>query len=891
MVTNALFVGVSVLVVAAAVAPSGGRQVVSLDGEWQFALLASDTSPGDGDSVCRDGRDSGCGTVLQSGTIQVPGAWEAQGYGNETATMWTQVMTGQNTGVVGLYTKRLALSPCQAPGAQHVFMIDQGIHRHAVFKFGGKVVGEHTGYMTPFEHVLDAATTKDCCCGSSCEVEIRLDGNRACDAGGCSDALMGCMDDDIDPQGPGPWAGLNGHVTIDCRPAIYIDGGVGNIMPPHVTHPPVTTENSGKPLTVSVAFLISGGAAPASVQILDNNTGTPVSVATSTPRIKPVAGKVTINVTIPEVKLWSPENRSLYVAVVTLGPTSAPLDQATTRFGVRTVSVSDGYKLMLNGHRLFLAGYGDDAIYPRTIAAPREQSFYAEKVQFTHEHGFNFVRHHSHTLPPEYFDACDEWGIFVSPELPCAYANFFKAGNATAQELYLASWTSYIGSYRNHPSVLTWTLCNEMKMPDTFKLPGSNKTFGSQVFHDVKQALDPSRLMNDQDGACTAADARASLSFCSHQFNVGQLGCIGYNQSGSCLGGDMPTKYHDTCDTSDSHACSFKTTPTLPLISHETGNYNSFPRIQSLIEFFSASGAPVRPYWLTPAQSKLNSSGLLAEVDEWATASEQLYTLCWKIDVEDQRRNAMMSGYEWWLVTDYWTGNNGITDVFFRPKPGVANYITQFNARSIFLESGLELVYVSNDTLSVDFSLSNFGEGPLAVGSRITWSVLLDGISIKTATVATQEVVPQGELGVVASITYQLPDVGTSASMPFNGTVVGPKQITVAVEFEASSVSRPAPKNSWNATLLPRWVSVMSPTKQPIQVTDHSLQKSCGFSDCEVSSGVTAGVNDNVYLTTEITDELVTSVQAGSVVVLVQRASSSRFFKSERTNFKQACTS
>ena len=479
----------------------------------------------------------------------------------------------------------------------------------------------------------------------------------------------------------------------------------------------------------------------------------------------------------------------------------------------------------------------------------------------------------------------------MSPELPCAYGNFFKAGNATAQALYLASWTSYIGSYRNHPSVLTWTLCNEMKMPDTFKLPGSDQTFGSQVFLQVKQALDPSRLMNDQDGACTAADARPSLSFCSHQFNVGQLGCIGYNQSGSCLGGDMPTKYHDTCSTaSGSHACSFKTAPTLPMISHETGNYNSFPRIQSLIDFFNASGAPVLPYWLTPAQSKLNASGLLSEVDAWATASEQLYVLCWKIDIEDQRRNSMMSGYEWWLVTDYWTGNNGITDVFFRPKPGVADYITQFNARSIFLQDGLELVYVSNDTLTVDLSLSHFGEGPLPTGTKITWEVLMDGVSIKTATVATKQTLPQGELSVVASINCQLPDVGTSASVPFGG-LAGPKQITLTVEFAAGSAARPAPKNSWNATLFPAWVATRSPTKHPIQVTDPSLQKSCGFSDCEVSSGDVAGGDARVYLATAITDALLKRVEAGSVVVLVQGASSSRFFKSERTNFKQACAS
>ena len=88
---------------------------------------------------------------------------------------------------------------------------DAVVVSQAVFKVGGKVVGEHRGYMTPFEHVFDAATTEDCCCGSSCELEITLDGNRECDSGGCADALMGCMDLDIDSSGPGAWAGMNGQ--------------------------------------------------------------------------------------------------------------------------------------------------------------------------------------------------------------------------------------------------------------------------------------------------------------------------------------------------------------------------------------------------------------------------------------------------------------------------------------------------------------------------------------------------------------------------------------------------------------------------------------------------------------------------------------------------------
>eukprot|EP01048_Picozoa_sp_COSAG05_P011441 COSAG05_NODE_1078_length_5954_cov_7.170794_3_plen_164_part_00 len=91
-------------------------------------------------------------------------------------------------------------------------------------------------------------------------------------------------------------------------------------------------------------------------------------------------------------------------------------------------------------------------------------------------------------------------------------------------------------------AVLVWTLCNEMAMPPTFKLPGSDSVFGADVFYGVKQALDPSRLMNDQDGACTAMDRRDSLSFCSHQFDIGDLGCISYTKTGGCVGADLPNK-------------------------------------------------------------------------------------------------------------------------------------------------------------------------------------------------------------------------------------------------------------------------------------------------------------------------------------------------------------
>ena len=65
------------------------------------------------------------------------------------------------------------------------------------------------------------------------------------------------------------------------------------------------------------------------------------------------------------------------------------------------------------------------------------------------------------------------------------------------------------------------------------------------------------------------------------------------------------------------------------------------------MDAFTQSGTTIRPYWLSPSLAKLKNAGLLHEEEAWAVASEQLYVLCWKMDIEDQRRNVMMSGYEW----------------------------------------------------------------------------------------------------------------------------------------------------------------------------------------------------------------------------------------------------
>ena len=712
-------------------------------------------------------------------------------------------------GTIGVYSRTLTLPACSADHS-FVLAIDRGIHRHAIIKVSGKVVGEHVGYLTPFEAVLDAATVAACNSSKGCDVEITLDGGR----NPKTDGLMGACDEDTDGTRLGGWVGLNGHVEVYCRPPTYIDGGVGNTIAPHVTHPPVNTQSSGKPLLLSVSLLIAGTGEPTmtNVEIVEVATNTTVAKATSA---APSRGNVTVKVQVPAVKLWSPAAPNLYRAIVTLTSTanSAIVDSATTRFGVRTIATS-GYAFTLNGARIMLSGYGDDSIYPDTVSPPRVRGPYEAKVAMARAHGFNFVRHHSHVLPPEYFDVADELGLLVSPELPCAYGSYYDATNDAGKALYLSSWRQYVQALRHHPSVFDWAMCNEYS---------NGISIGPQLY-DAAKALDPGRLVIDADGIFSSANAlptRRTLDFYSVQFDIRNMGSWG------SVGLDHPHKYSDACDAT-TKVCRFTNAPARPVISHETGNYNTFPRLDSLIAKFNSSGTTIRPYWLSPARDKLAQTGLLSEVDAWALASERLYALCWKIDVEDQRRNTMMSGYEWWLIQDFWTGSNGITDTFQSPKPGVAGVIAAFNGPTIFLQDGLQLSYASKEALDLTLSLSHFGEGgDIAAGATVRWTVWANGLRFAGADTRTTTAVRQGTNQVVASMSLAMPDAGTTLS-----TDATPVRVTVTAELVAPApFASVVPKNHWNTTVFPIWHD--SPTTGwNLTVTQPDLLQGCGFNNC-----------------------------------------------------------
>ena len=187
-------------------------------------------------------------------------------------------------------------------------------------------------------------------------------------------------------------------------------------------------------------------------------------------------------------KLWTPADPNLYRLDVTLTSASGDvLDRWTRNVGFRTFEVR-GNKFFLNGKPYWLRGanqlpYGKnswDPVLPRKL------------IQLMHDGNQRVTRTHATPWNEEWLDAADEIGLGVSVEGIRPWALAGKIG-ATPPDMF-AHWLmeneDVVKRGRNHPSILLWTIGNEMLLRDD-----KNLEKWKQLSEVVKQTrrLDPFR--------------------------------------------------------------------------------------------------------------------------------------------------------------------------------------------------------------------------------------------------------------------------------------------------------------------------------------------------------------------------------------------------------------
>lgn len=249
----------------------------------------------------------------------------------------------------------------------------------------------------------------------------------------------------------------------------------------------LTTSIAGLKNQSTIAHIQQNGITTINTKIVDNNN---IVIATTENR----ANKVTEQeVIINKPTLWSLENPYLYKAVTTVTQNGKVVDEYSTTFGIRYFKFDANNGFFLNGKAVKIRGVcnhhdlGCLGTSFNTRAAERQ-------IEILKSMGCNAIRTSHNPPAPGLLDLCDKHGMLVMDE---AFDMWERKKNPFDYHLEFNEWAKkdledQIKRDRNHPSVIIWSLGNEI--PEQWAKEGDNRPAEIlKELHETVMALDNTR--------------------------------------------------------------------------------------------------------------------------------------------------------------------------------------------------------------------------------------------------------------------------------------------------------------------------------------------------------------------------------------------------------------
>ena len=373
-----------------------------------------------------------------------------------------------------------------------------------------------------------------------------------------------------------------------------------------------------------------------------------------------------------------------------------------------------GAHFYANGHRIFLRGKHDAAVWPLTGHVEMSVEGWMKYLGTCKEYGINHVRFHSWCPPEAAFVAADSLGIYLQPELPF-WGSFDKKDERLMAFLHQEG-ENILREYGHHPSFRMMALGNELwgdidkmkEFVDDFRkiAPDKYYTFGSNYYlgyQGIKEGMDyftTCRIGGEGWGKYNT-HTRGSFSFA----DAYDGGMINHFHPNSTL------NFDEACDKAG-----------IPIISHETGQFQTYPDYREMKKYTGV----LHPYNFEVFRRRLAAAGMLSQADDFHKASGLWSVKLYKADIEMDLRTRNMAGFQLLDIQDYPGQGSafvGILDAFMESK-GITTpeEWRQWCSPVVPLLEVEKFCFENGEKIQAKVKVANYG-GSSLYGKKLKWKI------------------------------------------------------------------------------------------------------------------------------------------------------------------------
>lgn len=457
-------------------------------------------------------------------------------------------------------------------------------------------------------------------------------------------------------------------------------------------------------------------------------------------------------------------------------------DVRTVDFGLREFKAGET-QFAVNGRTTFLRGKNDACIFPLTGHPPMDKAGWRRVFEIAKSYGINHYRFHTWCPPEAAFQAADELGLYLQPELPNK-VSFEQPEHAA----YLRrEGERILKAFGNHPSFVMLTLGNE--------LGGSREIMAGLVDH--FRQTDPRHLYAQGTNNFHWEPALAR----GDDFWVTGKTAPDKPVRGSFFQGDYGQAFIEALppSTRRDFGASIAGIP-VPVVGHENGQYQVSPDFKEIPKYTGV----LRARNLEIFRDRLAAAHMLDQAGDFVRASGALSVICYREDIELALRTPGFGGFQLLDLQDFpgqGTALVGILDAFMDSKGLITPQAWRnFCSETVPLLRFEKYTWTADEIFLGRVQVAHYGNADFASGV-VGWTVRNDQGRVMAA----------GEFAPTAIPTGGLRNIG-EMRVPLAG-VNAPARLTVKMELRGTPYA-----NSYSLWVYPARIDTSAPAG--VQIAD-----------------------------------------------------------------------